>query len=219
MSNERSSLATFESRRSVVVVLLVLTLLSGVVHGVLDGRWQSGANKRLAGDQLEKIPQVMGDWKVAQSEKLEESASRLLRCYGSVVRTYTHQTTGISVKVALLYGPRGPIAVHTPEVCYVSAGTKQFRDRQVERIETTAGAHTLWSVEFTRDDEVEPTFEVWYAWSEGEGEQWVAAEAPRFWLTDDLYKIQLSGPVPEAGFDPCQSFVRALLPHLEQVVH
>ena len=205
-----------ESRRSALVVLLVLTLLSGVVHGVLDGRWQSGENKKAAGQRLHEIPHTMGDWTLAKSEELEESAARLLRCYGSLVRTYTHQTTGISVKVALLFGPRGPIAVHTPEVCYVSAGTKQFRKRQVEAVETASAAHSLWSVEFTRDEEVEPTFEVWYAWSEGE--HWTAADAPRFWLTDDLYKIQLSGPVPEAGFDPCESFVKALLPHLEQII-
>ena len=30
-----------------------------------------------------------------------------------------------------MFGPRGPMAVHTPEVCFDSVGTSQTRDRRV----------------------------------------------------------------------------------------
>lgn len=203
------------SRRPVIVAVIVLTLLSGIVHGMLDGRWAGRDQKIEAGDRLRELPHVLGDWEMSGESELDEAAAQILRPYGTIVRHYRHKPTDVEVNVALLYGRRGPIAVHRPEICYSSIGTKQTRSRKAEVINTDDNSHSLWSVEFVRDNDLEK-FEVWYGWSTG-GE-FVAADAPRFWLTEDLYKIQLSGPVSEAGFDPCESFVKELLPQIEQLV-
>ncbi|MEO1526300.1 MAG: exosortase-associated EpsI family protein [Planctomycetota bacterium] len=194
---------------------MVLTLLTGIVHGVIDGRWTANENKRARAEKFDQLPEKLGDWELTKKSELEESAAQILRPYGTIVRHYRHKPTGTEVNMALLYGRRGPIAVHRPEICYSSVGTRQTRKRSTEVLETENAVHSLWSVEFTRDATLE-TFEVWYGWSQG-GE-FVAAESPRFWLTEDLYKVQLSGPIPEGGFDPCESFVKELLPQLEQLV-
>ncbi|MCS7466778.1 EpsI family protein [Stieleria sp. ICT_E10.1] len=202
------------SRRHAIAALLVLTLLSGVVHGVLDGRWAIEQDKEATGAALKELPKKLGEWTLVEDGDLDEKSLQMLRCYGSFRNVYRHELTKTLVHVAVMYGPRGPIAVHTPEVCYSSEGTKQTRDRLVETVETPNQRNQFWSVEFTRNNDPSSKFEVWYGWSSGD--EWVAAEHPRFWLTDDLYKIQLSGPSIESSFNPCQSFLAALLPHLEQ---
>jgi hypothetical protein len=199
-----------------VAAVIVLTVLSGVVHGYLDGRWSVAEDKQTTGAKLLDLPDVMGDWRLVDQKELDPSAERLLRCYGSVVRTYQHQLSDALVNFAVMYGPRGPIAVHTPEVCYSSVGTEQTRERLIETFETDQNVHRLWSVEFRQNGDPDPSLEVVYGWSTGD--VWVAADNPRFWLTDDLYKIQVAGPVGKSAFQPCDSFIQALLPHLEQVI-
>lgn len=202
------------SRRNAIAALLVLTLLSGVVHGVLDGRWSAEQDKVAVGDQLSELPEALGDWVLVEDGELDEVALRLLRCYGSFRNVYRHTPTKTLVNVAVIYGPRGPTAVHRPEICYSSEGTEQTRDRLIETIETKDGVNQFWSVQFADKEDPNAKFEVWYGFSSGA--EWMAAEYPRFWLTDDLYKIQLSGPSTEASFNPCKSLLTALLPHLEK---
>ncbi|PAY16621.1 hypothetical protein CKO51_25960 [Rhodopirellula sp. SM50] len=205
-----------QSRRVIVASLLALTLLSGVVHGYLDGRWTTQTSRSDQATLLNQLPTAIGPWTMLDEQQLPESTQRLLRCYGSVVRVYQHTETGVMVNFAIMYGPRGPIAVHTPEVCYSSVGTNQTRPRRMETFETKENRHHVWSVEFSRDDEPEASLAVYYGWSDGGA--FVAADSPRFWLTDDLYKIQLAGPVTGSAIDPCHSFLEAFLPHLEKLV-
>ena len=207
---------SLQSRRFVIAALLALTLLSGVVHGYLDGRWTTQASRSEQGELLSQIPSKLGDWTLMDEQDLPESAQRLLRCYGSVVRVYQHTESGAMVNVAVMYGPRGPIAVHTPEICYSSVGTKQTRPRKIETITTDKNRHQVWSVEFSRDDQPDASLAVYYGWSDGGA--FVAADSPRFWLTDDLYKVQLAGPVTGSAIDPCQSFLDSFMPHLEKFV-
>lgn len=204
------------SRRTVVAAILAITVLSGVVHGYLDGRWSGAKADGGSYDRLNQLPEQIGDWKLVDRQELSANAEDLLRCYGSVIRLYQHSETGLMVNFAIMHGPRGPIAVHTPEVCYSSEGTEQSRQRIAKTFRTKDRLHELWSVEFTRDGQSDASMEVVYGWSDGG--TFVAAENPRFWLTDDLYKLQLAGPVGTATFDPCQSFLDALLPHLEKLV-
>ena len=131
------------------------------------------------------------------------------------MRVYRNQTTGAMINAALLFGPRGPIAVHTPEICYDSVGTEQTRERQVESIKTDAGTHQLWSVQFSKAPDPEPSIEVWYAWSDGG--TWEAKENPRLWMTDKLYKIQIAGPV-DPDKRPCRDFMKAFLPQVDLVL-
>ncbi|QEF99609.1 hypothetical protein Mal15_36750 [Stieleria maiorica] len=202
------------SRRQVFASLLVLTLLSGVVHGVLDGRWSVHEDKVAHGNLLNDLPESFGEWTLVEHGDIHEGALQQLRCYGSVRNVYRHGPTNTLLNVAVMYGPRGPIAVHTPEVCYSSEGTEQTRKRSKETVETDSGPNQFWSVEFARRDDPSSRFEVWYGWTSGAN--WTAAEHPRFWLTDDLYKIQLSGPSTYSSFSPCKSFLTDFLPHLEQ---
>ena len=48
------------SRRPVIVAVIVLTLLSGIVHGMLDGRWAGRDQKFEAGNRLRELPVFWG---------------------------------------------------------------------------------------------------------------------------------------------------------------
>ncbi|TWU55693.1 exosortase-associated EpsI family protein [Rubripirellula reticaptiva] len=190
--------------------LIALVALSCVVHGYLDGRWTVNANLNDQGKLLSEIPEQIGDWKLTGTKQLDPKAEQLLRCFGSVVREYTKEGTSEVVNVAIMFGPRGPIAVHTPEVCYSSVGTEIARDRKVESLDVEGQDNSLWSVQFADAVDALPSLDVWYAWSDGG--PWEAREQPRFWLTETLYKIQVAGPVGEIGQRPVEDFLTAFLP-------
>ncbi|TWU54479.1 hypothetical protein Poly51_31980 [Rubripirellula tenax] len=193
-----------------LVVLVSLVLVSCLVHGYLDGRWAANTNLQDQGKLLEGIPSQVGQWKLSKTSELDEKASQLLRCFGSTVREYSNEATGESVNVAIMFGPRGPIAVHTPEVCYSSVGTEIVRERDIESIAVGEMKSDLWSVQFATDSSDIPSLDVWYAWSSGG--PWEARENPRFWLTDNLYKIQVAGPVGSGEHRPVKEFLTEFLP-------
>lgn len=169
------------------------------------------------GQTLSQLPDVCGDWEVVERQPLDTGAAELLRCFGSEHRIYRHREKDLVVNAVLLFGPRGPIAVHTPEICFDSVGTELVRDRQAETISTVGDRHQLWSVQFSQGVSRDPSLEVWYAWSDGGS--WQAAKHPRFWMTDTLYKIQLAGPVATGNSQPCREFLEAFLPQVEKVLN
>jgi hypothetical protein len=198
------------------LVLIMLTLASAGLHGILDGRWSSARDLRKQGARLAELPERCGDWRLADKQTLDEGAAALLRCFGSEVRVYRHTQTDAAITVALLFGPRGPIAVHTPEICYSSVGTTQTGTRQARSLTTADGLQRLWMVQFSQGQTPEPALEVWYGWSDGG--PWQARDYPRFWPTDALYKIQIAGPVGEDADQPCRDFLEAFLPQVEGVI-
>jgi hypothetical protein len=215
-ANEKTS-SPIASRRIAIAIILGLTLFSGVVHGYLDGRWSSKTDSISIGGRLQDLPQRSGDWVLSRTSELSEGAAQMLQCYGSEMREYRNEQTDARVNVAVLFGPRGPIAVHTPEICYSSNGTSPTRPRQIESISTVTRRHELWSVQFSRNQEPQPSLEVWYAWTVGA--RWQASKYPRFWVTENLYKVQVAGPVGSETQRPCREFLEAFLPDLEKIVN
>lgn len=198
-----------------LAVVVVCLLLSGVAHGFLDGRWAARGDLAEQGARLVELPDTCGDWRVEAHSELAPGAQAILRCHGSLVRNYVNDTTGDRVTVAVLFGPRGPIAVHTPEVCYSSVGTQQIDERVAETIDAGDTEHRLWSVQFSRGSDPKPALDVWYGWSDGG--PWVASEHPRFWMTESLYKIQVAGDIAGSG-SGCRDFLTSFLPQVNQTV-
>lgn len=210
ISPQSGTAQTIAKKQGAFWTLIALVVVSCVVHGYLDGRWTANANLNDQGKLLSEIPDQIGGWKLTDTKQLDPKAEQLLRCFGSVVREYTKEGTSEVVNVAIMFGPRGPIAVHTPEVCYSSVGTEITRDRKVESLDVDGQGNSLWSVQFADDVDASPSLDVWYAWSDGG--PWEAREQPRFWLTETLYKIQVAGPVGEIDQRPVEDFLTAFLP-------
>ncbi|MFM8570518.1 MAG: exosortase-associated EpsI family protein, partial [Pirellula sp.] len=114
-----------------VVSALAIILLGGVAHGVLSNRWGVAEDIQSLGKQLNSIPMEIGPWKCEEEGILDDrTIYGILEANGYISRVYVHQATGEVVNVFLVFGPKGPIAVHTPEICYSARAVTQTSERQ-----------------------------------------------------------------------------------------
>jgi hypothetical protein len=203
-----------------VVLVLGVTFGAGVTHGLLSNRWGPRPSMVAAASRLKRqMPQRIGNWVFRGEGKLKEDVQETLHCAGFVWSYYEHVETGARVNVFVVLGPHGPIAVHTPEICFSSNNHQAQGERQVVRITDAQGnKHELWDVFFKANDVEAADMRVMYAWSSGG--PWQAAQRPRFEYAGApyLYKIQLSGPprTEGTGFDACSDFLQEFLAQLQQ---
>lgn len=195
-------------------VIIACTLLAGIAHGYLDGRWLVQDDLEAFGRGLDAMPADCGDWHLAKKSEIPAAAQEILRCHGSIVRDYVSDETGKTVSVAIVFGPRGPTAVHVPEICFTSVGTELAGPRVAEGVSVDGTEQMFWKTQYIRSPDTEPSVEVWYAWSDGGS--WVASKQPRFWMTENLFKIQLAGSIGGDDDDSgIQDFLVAFLPEVQ----
>ena len=204
-------------RGKAVLLCVLLILTGGVAHGYLDSRWTRMDVATAQAETLQTLPLNVRDWRLVSETELEGSAQRILQCYGSILREYVNDTTGDRITVFVVYGPRGPIAVHTPEVCYSSKGTETAGERLATPLLINGETQSLWKVKFRKPRSTDaPHLEVWYGWSDGG--PWIASSLPRVWLTESLYKIQIAGPPAKSRqeMSAVENFLRDFLPSLQK---
>jgi len=199
MNTEQSHTSLYNSGLRLwlaLAIAVLFTLTAGVLYGSYSNRWGPPADLLAAAKQLEKMPQQIGNWKMVEKLSMGETAIQMLECAGYVNRRYINQESGESVTVAIIVGPPGPTAVHTPEVCFSSRAYDNQSERQEAYLQSSAGEHSFWNVDFTSRSPFADKLRVYYAWSKGE--LWEASSAPRyeFAASPVLYKIQLAVPVP-----------------------
>lgn len=199
------------------IVALAITVAGGALHGQLTGRWEPTAALEPLAERLQSLPDAVGAWRLKESKQLPTGIVTELQCTGYISRVYVHSHTGAEVAVAVLAGPAGPIAVHTPELCYSSRDYTPIRSR--ERV--SIGQHELWTLFLRAANDVDQ-LRVVYGWSDGQ--RWAAPESARlaFGGNDYLYKLQV------ASYDTIQAlhtedvcltfteeFIKALQPYLQ----
>jgi len=214
------------SKKLAIAALLtcVATVATGWVQGRLSNRWGEPADLATAGEQLSQVPTRVGEWQMQSSRPFDDEVLKLLRCAGHFTRVYKNMLTGETVTVALLVGPPGPTAVHTPEICYSSRGqTIAERPKPISTHRADAADETLWRMVFVANSAEQNRFSVVYGWCGADG-QWRAAKKPRYEYGGAplLYKIQLVGALPERdgldSSDACQRFLQDFLPALDAVL-
>jgi len=206
--------------RGILFFLAVgLTLVSGVIHGHLTGRWGPPSLMVDAGEDLQNIATDLGDWHMEDSSPISDEAIAQLQCAGYINRTYKNRHTGHVINVALLIGPAAPVSIHIPEICYSStAYTIQDHRRRVNVCDEES-KERFWALTFSSRDVHDDTLRVYYAWNDGSG--WSAPDRPRYTFTARpfLYKMQLAAYVPPGGTefdeDPCHRFLESFLPEVE----
>jgi hypothetical protein len=183
----------------------------------LSHRWGPSADMQAAAARLAQIPRQFGDWKFQSSEEIGESVVEMLQCAGYISRVYANQATGETVRVVVLLGPPGPIAVHTPEVCFSSQNYRQEEARKQAAVKVSAEREdAFWCLTFRAKDLRGDLLRVWYGWST-DG-RWSASEQPRYAFAGRpyLYKIQLAASLPPWARadqqDPCRRFLADFLP-------
>jgi hypothetical protein len=196
---------------------MALILLGGVAHGVLSNRWGVSENIQALGSQLNSIPMEIGPWQCAEESKLEDrTIYGILEASGYISRTYVHQSTSEAITVFLVFGPKGPIAVHTPEICYSARDVTQTSERQAVPADYDGKDGQLWKLGFETNSIDKRKMNVYYGWSDGRA--WQAAQSPRFWRADYLYKIQTSCQAVGKKEDSTDEFLKVFLPEVRKVM-
>ncbi|QEG36048.1 exosortase-associated EpsI family protein [Bythopirellula goksoeyrii] len=195
--NESPGFSGQAQRWLALAVALGVTLIGGVLYGNYSQRWGPPPDLLAAAQQLEKMPKQFGNWQLAEEMPMEESSVAMLECAGYVNRRYVHQETGHVVNLAVIVGPPGPTAVHTPEICFSSRAYDQQGTRRSVELEERAGQRDeFWSLDFTTKNVLAEGLRIYYAW--GLGDRWEASESPRyeFAASPQLYKLQLATALP-----------------------
>ncbi len=200
-----------------LIACFVLTVLSGVLRGRIDSRW--GIEELTnAANSVESLPLSFGDWSTDEITSLDEEAANMLRCAGNAVGSYRNPA-GELVSMIYLVGPAGPLAVHTPDVCYGSSNFRVFETTKPTAIvDANGNEHDFSVITFKENKAGDRPLRVYYAWNRN-GE-WVAPSVPRtaFAGVPMLYKMQVathSVEKDENGLDAGERFLRDALPHLE----
>lgn len=194
---------------------VALTVLSGVLRGVIDQRWGVSEEMQAAALRVESLPEQVGDWKATHITVLDEEAANMLRCAGSTVRSYVHAETGEAVSLIFLVGPAGPLAIHTPEVCYGSSNFTTVEARKRKLIKDVKGnEHPFSFITFSENKVGQRLQRVYYAWNRGG--KWMAPDSPRtsFAGIPMLYKVQVATNAigGETEMDAAEKFLRDSLP-------
>ena len=180
-----------------LVGALLITVAGGAWYGSYAQRWGPPVNLVAAATKLEQLPRQFGDWSLVEDLPFDEGTRKMLECAGHVNRRYINRVTGQGVNLAIIVGPPGPTAVHTPEICFSSRAYEQQGERTRLELEEGAGVgDSFWTLDFTTQNVLADGLRIYYAWSLGK--DWEASDSPRykFAAAPFLYKLQLAAPVP-----------------------
>ncbi len=217
------------ARNIAFIIAAVVIIGTGVLHGHRMNRWGEDGALTEAAARLDRIPMTIGDWKgvdreIDDREVMRAEASRIF------ARDYVNEKEGGAISVLVVCGRPGPVAVHTPEVCFQGAGRVQ-RDAKVKVVPTlneeseTPQEVEFWTADFFRPADIIPTFQrVFWTWSH-DG-QWQAPDNPRatFMWNNKLYKVYLVRSVSsmeeseEESRDLAIEFAEQLFPALDKAL-
>jgi hypothetical protein len=210
--------------RWLVIALAVSGLAAAaVVEGVRSNRWGASEDVRAAAARLDGVPRSFGDW-TSTEVPLEPKVLRVAEAAGHVSRSYANGKTGDRVDVLLLCGPAGPIASHTPDVCYAGNGFTMKGNPARKTVALPQGAAaTYWSAAFERPSDAGP---LRVCWTWGVDGDWQASANPRaeFALRPALYKLYVSRPerpretTGASAPDPIHEFLVAFLPEVRKAL-
>jgi hypothetical protein len=198
---------------------LVVLIGTGIAHGVWTNRWRSLAELDAAETRLARLPLTVGDW---DGRELEIDPSIFPReLYGvGIARRYVNRTDGNVVTVYLGCGRPGPMAVHSPVLCYDGNGLAMVSGQE----RCSASGADFWHARFSGTSRALPRhYRVFWSWNGGSG--WLAPEYPRWTLAryhPVVYKLYVISSLARGDesleTDPSLPFLQQLLPEVEKVL-
>lgn len=220
--------------REWLVVWARALLAVGVVLFGAGLRWRESARMDLArraepgfsGD-LARLPLDLGSW-IGRDADLDPVIARGTGADEHVKRIYRDRRTGVQVEAILLVGPPDAMFIHAPENCYPAAGYRQTDGPAARSI--VLDPNTLIPFRcLVYSKGVADRQEVYYSWLLGN--RWTLDPGPlkdvqrsrrmvKVQIGRVVARTELTGPHLGSGKDslidinPCEDFLKALLPHL-----
>ena len=212
-----------------IAVVVMITVGVTYFSGSFWGRWGTFRGLDEARETLKNLPMTIkadsGDWVAEEEGELDSASVTMLRIQDSYIfRTYKNAATQSFVRVTIMVGPTGIIAVHTPEVCF---GGKNYEKEAARtsvpiNVPLLSGAKDIvdifWRVNFVgRSLDTSNRISFYYAVSTGE--EWNAVKDPRttFSKFRYVYKIQVEAytGTGEEG-DGAKKFLTECLPTIHE---
>jgi hypothetical protein len=209
-------------KSTILISVVALALLAdGYVHGIWTNRWGSAS---LDGGvaRIQQIPLTIGDW---QARTLELSPNQAERSgfAGCWLRSYERRRDGMAVTVLLACGLPGPLAVHTPEVCYAGSGYVQTELPRKYAAGSAKSNPEFWKAKFSKPNALVPVhLRLFWSWRTMDG--WKAAQNARLEFASQtmLYKLyvtyEMTGADDQQDDAVCAEFINLLLPELERAL-
>ena len=205
-----------------VALCCVILLGSGAARA-----WQAHRLARRLDDgrrgprvDLDTIPRALGPWRGAPTV-IDEQIARGTGADQIVTRRYVNQDTGVAVDVILLYGPAAEMSIHSPEVCYPSAGYLPVGDSAAKVVKAEGGDVPFRSLVYRKGEGASADLqEVYYTWRyDGRWSPEVGIRK-RFERIPSMYKVHVARRLTDherrdVG-NPCEAFLAALLPELQR---
>jgi hypothetical protein len=205
-----------------VCVGAIVLAASGVAHGLRTERWQKSNATSQAAQRLQQIPMTLGPWEATSSE-LAEDVLKKAEIVGYISRDYINRETGSVVSVLLVCGRPGPIAVHTPDICFRGHGyvfRSKEKQHEISVVDSATPARFWLATPDKESGGVLDYLRVLWSWTPNG--TWTAPDNPRLTFASEqvLYKLyitqHLSSPQDPADDDDCTKFVRLLIPTLQR---
>jgi hypothetical protein len=190
----------------------------GVAEGLLTNRWHVSHEPEQAAERLAGLPLRVGTWE-GEAETMDADEVTKAELTGYARRRYVDPQSGAALSVLLVCGRPGPIASHTPDLCYLGNGYRLAAAPERQRIDTDPPAE-LWVGQFDKDSAVPERLRI--AWSWTATGAWSAPDNPRaaFARAPALYKVyvvrQLVGPEDASAKDPAADFLKVFLPQVHE---
>jgi hypothetical protein len=206
------------------VATVAILLGSGYVHGLWSFRWSAAGEVRAAAERLAAVPAAFGDWSGTDAP-LDDRQAKVGRIDASVSRRYVNARTGRAVTILLVCGRPGPIAAHSPEVCYTGSGYEVEVERAKVAIDYGGPRPAeFWSIRVAKPDAAHPErIIVDYGWF-ADGVWTAPAGEARLYFAGHpvLYKLYAIREQPRADdrpdFDPTADFLGEFLPRIQVVL-
>lgn len=194
---------------------------TGLVHGFWTNRWIEDRASSDAAARLAHVSPTLGEW---ESQDIQAKAAPGV--VGSLQRSYTNRRLNVTVNIALVNGQPGPVATHTPEVCYGASGYL-VGQREPFRLDEGGKPARFWTSDAVRKRATEETrLRLYWGWNGGQG--WVASDDARSEFsrstTPVLHKLYVIREIgahetnARAKDEACVQLLHALLPELEKTL-
>ena len=203
-------------RAILLIVALLMLAASGIIQGFWTDRWGASTQLAEAVARLERVPRYVGEWGADPKKDPPISDEELenAEVVGHLSRIYHHPTKG-DVNLLLLCGRPGPIAVHSPEICFPGEG---FNLEGGESVRVAKAEFRM--IRVGKNKLLPEHLRVFWSLSSGNG--WSTPEDPRLTFVGSrfLYKLhvvrRLEKPDEPVKDDPTVEFLQVLLPILDE---
>ncbi len=171
-----------------VVFGIIATLIPAWYHGTRTFRWGEDETASILAGRLKGLPGNIGSWQMVDEGELRLEEIRQLQPVGYLVRRYSFGE--MNANVFVIVGPTGPIAAHTPDICFDSRNYEMLDDRSKFKIGTSAlDESECWVRRFESRAVQKQAIKTWYTWMVDKS--WQASTNPRVSFSDSPYLIKV----------------------------